>query len=241
MTHWGWYWKIKKKHKPKATCSRFSLTALDSFDLFKNKEGIAYTRNAKDRTILEIPRYKLKAALMEDDSLAVVYDGGSYIIPVETKPCNYGGSYRFFHCPQCNARMRKLYCMEGKYLCRKCANLGYYSQRLRPNELCFYMQDKVKAQLKNHAGSLDQKPPWMKQHTFQKLRIKYVNYGQKEANITHQEIFERFGIVEDAYFPPSDLYDAYVESDATRNLIDRFDNQESFSYQDLYSKKRSRK
>lgn len=33
MTHWGWYWKVKKKHIPKTLCSK--LTAIDSFKLFK--------------------------------------------------------------------------------------------------------------------------------------------------------------------------------------------------------------
>lgn len=164
MTHWGWYWKVKRKHKPKKLCS--SLAVIDSFEMFKYKEGLEWVRSSKDRICFKVFQNNVIAKLMDDYSLNVSYDRGSYIISAEKKTCNFGGHYYFFHCPQCDKRMRKLYLFEGKYLCRKCANLGYYSQRLRPSERNAYMSYKIKDFLKDRAGSLDQKPPWMKQHTF---------------------------------------------------------------------------
>lgn len=177
MTHWGWYWRIKKKHKPKKTC--FALDSIDSFDMFKNKEGIAWVKSTAARIIFEIFRYNLIARLLDDDSIAITSNAGSQLIRVEKMPCNYGGTYQFFHCPQCDKRMRKLYLVEGKYLCRKCATLGYYSQRLRPSERHLYMLMKVEKDLKNRAGSLESKPPWVKRYTFQKLRKKYLDYDAK--------------------------------------------------------------
>ncbi len=211
MTHWGWYWKIKKKHNPKALCSWFS--EIDSFEMFKNKEGLEWVRRSQDRVLLEIPRYKFKAMLEENDDIRVVFEQGTYIIPVESKPCNFGGFYRFFHCPQCNSRMRKLYCLQGRYLCRKCAKLSYYSQQLRPLKRTRYMQYKATDYLKNRAGSLEQKPPRMRQHTFQKLRRKYLLYDQRGFNEGVRELREWYGAkIErfvEGYFPPSTLCDIF--------------------------------
>jgi len=61
MAHWGWYWKIKKRHKRKRTCS--GIDTIDSFDMFKNKVG---TQACMGKVAYEIPRYNLKATLHED-------------------------------------------------------------------------------------------------------------------------------------------------------------------------------
>lgn len=215
MTHWGWYWKIKKKHTPKELCSWF--WELDSFDMFKNQELVMLVKESKDRICLEILSYNLIASLQDNDSIAVTYNHGSYIIPTEKKPCNFGGYYYFFHCPQCNSRMRKLYCIEGKYLCRKCAKLGYYSQRLRPSERLARKRSEVKKYLKNHAGSLKVKPPYMKHHTFQKLRRKFVKYDEMQFDAACAELRLWHGSKVDLFLDPyhllmpSNLYDAYVE------------------------------
>ena len=188
MTHWGWYWHVKKKHKPKKTC--FAQDSIDSFDLFKNKEGIAWVKNSQDRVLFQIFEYKLTARLLDNDSLAVSSCAGNYVILVEKMRCNYGGTYQFFHCPDCNRRMRKLYLMQGKYVCRKCASLGYYTQILRPSRRLLWMGMKVKESLKNYAGSLEIKPPRMKRHTFQKLRKKYLDYDEKQFHAIKKEIID---------------------------------------------------
>ncbi|MCK5632870.1 hypothetical protein KAH94_03920, partial [bacterium] len=104
MAHWGWYWKIKLKHKRKCLCS--GLITIDSFKMFKNKMG---TRLCKGKISYQIPKYVLKATLL-DDHYNVTYSDGHYTIPIEKQPCNYGGFRYFFHCPQCDKRMRILYC-----------------------------------------------------------------------------------------------------------------------------------
>ena len=63
MTHWGWYWKIKKQHSPKALCSSFGFMEIDSFSMFKNKELVRLIREGNDRIALEIPDYKFTATL----------------------------------------------------------------------------------------------------------------------------------------------------------------------------------
>lgn len=215
MTHWGWYWKVKKQHSPKPLCSSFEFLEIDSFDMFRNKEIIHLIKESKDRIALQIPKYNFIATLQDDNSLKVRCNKFSYIIPVEKKPCNYGGFYHFFCCPLCKARMRKLYCIMGLYICRKCAGLGYYSQRLRPSERCLTMSLRVKDCLKNRAGSLKKKPPRMHHSTFQKLKIKYVKYDEQRFNEKNKENLAWFGSdIErfmDCYLPPDDAYDGYVE------------------------------
>ncbi|MBY0110001.1 MAG: hypothetical protein K2X90_02715 [Candidatus Babeliaceae bacterium] len=217
MTHWGWYWKVKKKHKPRISTFCSFLDEIDSFSMFKNKEGIEWVRRSPNRLMFEVFNpYKLKAVLLEDDSIRVTYSAGSYTIPVERKPCNYGGSYYFFHCPLCDKRMRKLYCLNGQYQCRTCANLGYYTQRLRPSERYLHMSIKIEDYLKNHAGTLKNKPPWMKRRTFNELRRKYVAYDEKRFYAINDELRARYGAkvephLENDYgfFVPSGMYDAY--------------------------------
>lgn len=185
--NWEWYWRVKKKHTPKKSCSGFWLSEIDSFWMYKSYQ-IKNIKESVSKLSLSIPRYELEAYLQDDNSLLVTYTKGSYRIPVERKPCNFGGYYYFFHCPKCDIRMRKLYCLEGQYLCRKCANLGYYSQRLRPSDRCLYMRSKVEKLLHNQSGSLDKKPPWKKQHTFQKIRKKYLDYDEKYFYASQREL-----------------------------------------------------
>lgn len=189
MTHWGWYWKVKKRHRRKALCTWSQFNEIDSFQMFKNKEGMEWVRKSPSKLLFEIfYPYELKATLLENDSLRMDYESGSYKIPVEKKLCNYGGYYRFFHCPNCKKRMRKLYCLKGIYLCRKCAHLGYYSQRVRPSKRCLTMMGEIKDKLKNRGGSLESKPPRMQQHTFKKLKAKYYDYEIKYKKAIYQEL-----------------------------------------------------
>jgi len=213
--NWKYYWQVKKQHKPKKLCSQFDLTHIDSFDMFRHQELVQFVRDSKDRISLIIPEYNLTAFLRDDDSLLVEFDKGSYIIPVEAKKPNFGGVYYFFHCPLCNNRMRKLYCLKGQYQCRKCAGLGYWTQRLRPSERHVRKTIAIKNQLVSRCGSLQERPLRMQSHTFQKQRIKYVKHDESWDRAYIKELTLWYGnkIYEDVdlYFAPSDLMDAYVE------------------------------
>ena len=214
-THWGWYWKVKMKHKSKSLCSWLNFSDLDSFKLFNNSDFNLWLEESKDRIMFVMPHYKLTIRVQDDNSLSVQSNNGSYTIPVEKKSCNYGGFYYFFHCPKCSSRMRKLYFSKGKYLCRKCANLSYYSQQLRPSMRNWYAGNKIETLLKNKGGSLHLKPQRMTYRTFQRLRIKYVKYDEQSDNEECKELILWYGnkISEgiDWYSPPSDMLDAYIE------------------------------
>lgn len=50
------------------------------------------------------------------------------IIDFDTTPCNYGGSRRWYLCPDCQRRVAILYGAEKRFLCRHCYGLAYTSQ-----------------------------------------------------------------------------------------------------------------
>ncbi|MBP6869811.1 hypothetical protein KBC04_02935 [Candidatus Babeliales bacterium] len=161
-----------KKTIRAAVFSSGELCILDSFAMFKNKHLVDSIKTSTDRISFSIPEYNLIARLQDDNSFNVQFNEGSYIIKVEQKATNLGNAYYFFfHCPECSTRARKLYCIKGRYLCRKCGHLGYYSQKLNFYDRLLYMQAKIKATLKSKGGSLDRKPPWMKRHTFERLKL----------------------------------------------------------------------
>jgi hypothetical protein len=186
MTHWGWYWKIKKKHKPKSLCPNYF--CLDSFSLFKIKGSFEACLN---KVALEMPPYKLKATLLYD-RYSVEYAGGKYDIPIERQSCNYGGFRYFLHCPKCNQRMRMLYCKDGFFSCRKCLNLGYYKQRLIASERCLLMGVEVKDSVKIRGGSIEQntKPKRMRRTTFEAKKTRYRMYEDKYEQACIKELLE---------------------------------------------------
>jgi len=187
MAHWGWYWKVKLKHRRKRLCSY--LQCIDSFAMFKNKELVEMFRN---KVAYEIPDYGLKITLREDHH-HVEYEGGSYNIPIEKQSCYFGGFRYFFHCPKCDRRMRLLYFDKGLFLCRKCADLCYYTQILRPPDRCLAMASKIKEKLESRAGNLDRKPPWMKKKTFEALKKKYSEYRDtKYMKAKNKELVELY-------------------------------------------------
>jgi hypothetical protein len=183
MAHWGWYWKIKKKHIHRASCS--SLATLDSFDFFKEGNRIGF----------KMAQFQL-VAMVSDHCFTITYGRNknhSYTIPIEKQPCQFGGLRYFFRCPLCAQRMRILYSDKGVFLCRKCLNLGYYTQRLRPSERLLIMASKIEKTLKNKAGDLNKKPLGMWQSTFEALKQRHSQYcGVKYNKAKDKEFLEYY-------------------------------------------------
>jgi hypothetical protein len=93
--------------------------------------------------------------------------------------------------------MRFLYFAEqSMFLCRRCLNLGYESQRLRPTVRYNYMSAKVKQLVKNKGGDIDcyQKPPHMHQRTYEMLRSKEHYFQSKSHEALNQELRSWYGI-----------------------------------------------
>jgi len=176
MTHWGWYWRVKKKHVSKTLCS--DLLCLDSFNMFKRKiTDFAVTGDDCETKINLI-----------DVGLKIINKDKTYLVPVEKQPCHFGGFRYFFRCPykKCQQRMRKLYFYNGYFLCRKCLRLGYYTQSVSPCRRYLWMRDKVESVLINACGGTHNKPKWMRKSTFKVLQDRYWDYHFK-----HEDAFER--------------------------------------------------
>lgn len=184
MSHWGWYW-VKKNHIARTLCSK--LTSIDSFKLYKAGTVHGFTVHPLEIT-----------AIPMENHLQIIYrkqGKHSYTIPIEKLSCNYGGFRYYFKCPLCQKRMRILYFAEKSiFLCRKCLNLSYESQKLRPTMRYNYMSQKVKKHIEDKGGNLYKKPPRMHQATYDSLRDKELDYQLKSEQASDLELRGWFGV-----------------------------------------------
>lgn len=193
MTHWGWYWKVKRQHIPKTCCSSRNLAAIDSFKMLPR-----WLKNASqlpEKKVFEISFYDLKAYIPDDRNLVIGLPEGSYTISIEKKSAHFGGYYYFFRCPRCDKRSRKLYCFAGQYLCRTCGNLGYYTQRLRPERRFRLKRYKIEERIKNLGGDLSfgEKPSYMHKKTFKRLKDQAKYYDARSGKALFKELREWHG------------------------------------------------
>ena len=72
---------------------------------------------------------------------------------------------------------------------------------------------RIEKYLKDRGGSLEQKPPRMKLHTFRKLKKRCVDYKEKRFHAGRKELMTWYGIegLDNHYglFVPNELYDVY--------------------------------
>lgn len=200
-THWGWYWKVKKKHLPKTLCSK--LSALDASMVFKRS----------DFSWFRVEPMGIKARLV-DDAFEVTYGkqkNKAYKIKIDKQSCNYGGYRYYFRCPLCQRRMRLLYLAQNSMLlCRKCLNLSYKTQRLRPTLRYDHMSNKIKTAIKSRGGDLDhyKKPPRMHNTNYNRLRNKQFYYESKSHQALNNELRAWYGARVEPYI---DEYFDYVD------------------------------
>jgi hypothetical protein len=185
MTHWGWYWKVKRKHRAKNLCD--NQTCIDSFDLFNqnNFSGFTITSGEKEEV----------RGTLQGLQIIVSSDTMSYTIPIEKQACHFGGFRYFFRCPVsgCDRRMRKLYVYDCYFACRKCLNLGYLSQKVVSSRRFYLMGKKIKQRLENSGGNLYTKPKWMRSKTFNELQRKEASYQIKSEFALEDEIINMYG------------------------------------------------
>lgn len=92
------------------------------------------------------------------DSIRLLYTDNSgtqpqkcdYTIKLDYTKCNYGNDRPWFICPKCEKRVGILYAKKGIFLCRKCQDLNYNSDRVSGNKMnelelkIYKTQDKLK-------------------------------------------------------------------------------------------------
>lgn len=170
LTHWGWYWNIKKKHRRRKLCS--TKVIIDSFKILQAYNTVGFSVSPLD-----------VMAARFDDHLTVTFrkrKKHTYIIPIDKQPCNYGGFRYFFRCPLCDTRMRFLYFGEQSvFLCRKCLNLSYDTQLMRPTRRYSHKSKKIEDLLTSKGGSLYTKPKNMHKKRYEKLQKLHTYFEAK--------------------------------------------------------------
>lgn len=105
------------------------------------------------------------------DMLSLSYAiSGRYIeniLRVTTTPCHFGGERLWFACPQCDERCARIFLnrRSGKYACRKCVGIAYYSQSEDAMGRAWRKQNKLEKKLDKYW----MKPKGMHQTTHTKL------------------------------------------------------------------------
>jgi hypothetical protein len=104
----------------------------------------------------------------------------------------------------------EIFTLHSIFLCRKCLNLSYLSQRLRPTHRYSNMSKKIKEQIENKGGDLYKKPCGMQNTNYQKLRNKHFYYESKSNQATNQDLREWYGAKIEPYL--DDFFDYVDES-----------------------------
>lgn len=139
--YWYQIWR-KKRHIAKPLVSSFI-----KFDIHKiikmNKNNFPFS------LVFSNEKMKISKINIIKETIEVFpmkYE--SYKLKIESAPCYFGGERYLIKCPCCMRRMKILYIIEGFFLCRKCLNAAYYTQKLVPSDRCLYMRGKVEDKLK---------------------------------------------------------------------------------------------
>ena len=100
-------------------------------------------------------------------------------------PCNYGGSRKWFRCPQCDTRVAVLYGANVKFLCRHCYRLPYASQGESALDRMSRKADKIgkKLEADEYVVDADQwKPKGMHWRTFYNLKMAEIQMDERMNN-----------------------------------------------------------
>jgi len=139
-----------------------------------------------------ILRYKFRKG--DDDWQSV-----ETIISLEHTPCHYGGERIWMRCPCCNRRCAILYLADAYPACRKCYNLGYYSESETDLDRALRQARKAQERLGYHKGDLCgwlPRPKGMHQRTYLKL-LRKVEYG---SEVFCAEVRHRFNLCGEEFF-----------------------------------------
>jgi hypothetical protein len=110
-----------------------------------------------------------------------------YIVPLEWRPCNYGGERPYFFCPLCTRRVSKLYMNSGRYFaCRKCNDLAYASQQESYMFRILSQAQKIREKLGGSTCTFDpfpERPRYMHRLTYWRLQHWYYNRYERSLNM----------------------------------------------------------
>jgi hypothetical protein len=106
-------------------------------------------------------------------------------ITIDRTPCNYGGTRKWFLCPNCNKRVAILYQVNTLFLCRHCYRLPYASQSENYLDRMSRKFDKLNKRLEADEYINDGdlwKPKGMHWRTFYHLKMAEIDADERSAN-----------------------------------------------------------
>jgi len=118
---------------------------------------------------------------------------GTQKIRLSRTTCNYGGSRTWFICPDCNRRTLCLYwrvtdgipdLRHEKLSCRICHKLVYASERRDRGRGDLNRANHIYARI---GGKYGEKPKYMRQKTYDRLRQQAKNYENKGQKTHHKD------------------------------------------------------
>ena len=80
-------------------------------------------------------------------------------IQLRGRPCRFGGQREYFACPRCCRAAEVLYLARGRFLCRKCARVGYSIENLAKQWRADRRRRELEEQL-NEDGSRPARMRW---------------------------------------------------------------------------------
>lgn len=121
---------------------------------------------------------QMKAKEVVDYS--VTANGGnetvSTALEVARLPCRYGGVRPLFFCPRCCRRSRFLYLRYGRFVCRRCTGLRYWTQTVGPMSRLDCAIRNLQRKLADPDEDVNDwdleyfpKPKWMRRRTHERL------------------------------------------------------------------------
>lgn len=97
-------------------------------------------------------------------------------IKLSTTPCHLGGRRYWFHCPQCERRVRCLIQAQSLFVCRHCSRLNYRCQSESIMDRLIRKQSKI--EIKVFDGSINKKKKWIHYKTYHKFQSLYHDIEQ---------------------------------------------------------------
>ncbi len=162
------YGKRRTKRSLKLTASDLPKLCIPQFMKQNIQDPGLYIWNGSIRLLVDNDVIILSSS--EGKQLDTTY------IKVNKTHCHYGG-YRFFgHCPYCSKRVRDLYFHKANFACRHCFRMIYRSQNATLSTRLFLKRRKIGRWINNDEWN---KPKWMRQKTFAKLREKYFDLDEQ--------------------------------------------------------------
>jgi hypothetical protein len=93
-------------------------------------------------------------------------------VPLERRPCRFGGARVLFACPRCSRPVLHLHLWNGRFVCRHCARLTYAARRERERDRRLRAANRLRCRLGGEPGAahpLPVRPRGMWRRTYERL------------------------------------------------------------------------